>query len=59
MGDPNRSPFVRTTKAKKLKAKLSRKVLYELDGGDRSKVKSFKVRVETGALNVCVPNRET
>jgi diacylglycerol kinase (ATP) len=59
VGDPNRSPFVRTTKAKKLKAKLSRKVLYELDGGDRSKVKSFKVRVEAGALNVCVPTRET
>ena len=59
VGDPNRSPFVRTTKAKKLKVRLSRKVLYELDGGDRSKVKSFKVRVETGALNVCVPNRET
>jgi diacylglycerol kinase (ATP) len=59
VGDPNRSPFVRTTKAKKLKAKLSRKVLYELDGGDRSKVKSFKVRVEPGALNVCVPTRET
>ena len=59
VGDPNRSPFVRTTKAKKLKVRLSRKVLYELDGGDRSKVKSFNVRVDTGALNVCVPNRET
>jgi diacylglycerol kinase (ATP) len=59
VGDPNRSPFVRTTKARKLRAKLSRKVLYELDGGDRSKVKSFKVRVEAGALNVCVPTRET
>jgi diacylglycerol kinase (ATP) len=58
VGDPSRSPFVRTTKARKLKAKLNRKVLYELDGGDRSKVKSFKVSVEAGALSVCVPRRE-
>ncbi len=56
-GDPNRSPFVRTTKATSVKVKLDRKVLYELDGGDRSKVKSFKVKVEAGALSVCVPRR--
>ena len=55
VGDPNRSPFVRTTKAKSVKVKLDRKVRYELDGGDRSKVRSFDVKVEAGALNVCVP----
>jgi len=58
VGDPNRSPFVRTTKARTAKVKLDRKVLYELDGGDRSKVKSFKVKVEAGALCVCVPRRD-
>ena len=57
-GDPNRSPFVRTTKARTVKVRLDRKVRYELDGGDRSKVKSFKVKVEAGALSVCVPRRE-
>ena len=57
-GDPNRSPFVRTTKAEKVKVKLDRKVRYELDGGDRSKVKSFKVKIEAGALHVCVPARD-
>ena len=31
-----------------MKVKLDRKVRYELDGGDRSKVKSFKVEVEAG-----------
>ena len=31
------------------------KVRYELDGGDRSKVKKFKVRVEPAAIEVCVP----
>ena len=41
-----------------VKVELDRKVRYELDGGDRSKVKSFKVEVEPGALSVCVPRRE-
>jgi diacylglycerol kinase family enzyme len=58
VGDPNRSPFVRTTKAKMVTVRLDRKVRYELDGGDRSKVKSFKVKVEPGALSVCVPQRD-
>jgi diacylglycerol kinase family enzyme len=55
VGSASKSPFVRTTKARSVKVKLNRKVLYELDGGDRTKVKSFKVKVETGAINVCVP----
>jgi diacylglycerol kinase (ATP) len=58
VGDPNRSPFVRTTKAKSVKVRLDRKVRYELDGGDRSKVKSFDVDVEAGALRVCVPRHD-
>jgi hypothetical protein len=46
---------VKLTKARTIEVKLNRKVLYELDGGDRSKVKSFKARVEPGAVSVCVP----
>jgi diacylglycerol kinase (ATP) len=38
-----------------VKVKLDRKVRYELDGGDRSKVKSFRVDVEPGVVTVCVP----
>ncbi len=37
--------------------KLDRKVRYELDGGDRSKVTSFKVRVEPSAVTVVRPAR--
>jgi diacylglycerol kinase (ATP) len=55
VGDPQKSPFVRVTKARKIRAELDRKVLYELDGGDRRKVTSFKVDVEPGAVTVCVP----
>jgi YegS/Rv2252/BmrU family lipid kinase len=54
-GDPVRSPFVRATKARAVKVKLDRKVRYELDGGDRAKVRSFKVKVEPGAVQLCVP----
>ena len=35
--------------------KLDRKVLYELDGGDREKVKKLVIDVEPGAVGVCVP----
>lgn len=49
------SPFVQATKARSIKVKLSRKVLYELDGGERSKTKSFKVKVEPAAITLCVP----
>ena len=44
----------RRTRARS-RSKLDRKVLYELDGGDRDKVKSFKVKVEPDAVTVCVP----
>jgi YegS/Rv2252/BmrU family lipid kinase len=54
-GSVTDSPFAQTTKVRDVKVKLSRKVVYELDGGDRTKVKSFKVKVEPGAISVCVP----
>jgi diacylglycerol kinase family enzyme len=38
-----------------VKVEMSRKVLVELDGGDREKVRSFTVNVEPGAVTVCVP----
>jgi len=55
-GSVTQSPFAQTTKARDVKVKLSRKVVYELDGGDRTKVKTFKVKVEPGAISVCVPS---
>jgi diacylglycerol kinase family enzyme len=55
LGNAEKSPYVRVTQGRSLKAKLDRKVRYELDGGDRKKVKSFKVDIEAGAITVCVP----
>ena len=57
LGDAERSPLVRATSAKKIKVELDRKVLYEIDGGDRTKVKSFKIRVEPKAVTICVPRQ--
>jgi diacylglycerol kinase (ATP) len=58
VGTAAHSPFVQVTSARSVKVKLNRKVLYELDGGDRKKVSAFRVEVEPGAVTVCVPNRE-
>jgi YegS/Rv2252/BmrU family lipid kinase len=50
-----KSPFVHVTKARRVDVKLDRKVLYELDGGDRTKRKSFRVEAEPTAVTVCMP----
>jgi diacylglycerol kinase (ATP) len=55
IGDAQKSPFVRVTQGRSVRVKLDRKVRYELDGGDRKKLKSFKVDIEPGAIRVCVP----
>ena len=54
-GSPEQSPHFRMTKAHKVKVKLDRKVLYELDGGARTKVKSYRLEVEPGAIAIRVP----
>jgi diacylglycerol kinase (ATP) len=55
LGSAQKSPFVRVTQGRKVRVKLDRKVPYELDGGDRKKVKAFKADVEAGAITVCAP----
>ena len=55
IGSASQSPFVQATKAKKIDVTFDRKVLYELDGGERKKVKRLKVKVKPEALTVMVP----
>jgi diacylglycerol kinase (ATP) len=55
LSDVRKSPFVHTTKGRLVEVKLNRKVLYELDGGDREKKKTFRVDVQPGAVTVGVP----
>jgi hypothetical protein len=35
--------------------KLDRKVPYEIDGGDRKKVRKLRIEVEPEAVQICVP----
>jgi diacylglycerol kinase family enzyme len=58
-GHPERSPLVQATSATKIMVKLNRKVLYEVDGGDRKKVKSFTVNVQPAAITICLPKEES
>jgi diacylglycerol kinase (ATP) len=55
VGHAERSPLVQATSATKIKVKLNRKVLYEVDGGDREKVKSFTIKVQPAAITICLP----
>ena len=59
VGQAERSPLVQATSATTINVKLNRKVLYEVDGGDRSKVKSFKISVQPGAITICLPAKES
>ena len=59
VGSADKSPFVQTTKAKKIRIRLDRKMAYELDGGDQAPVKELKIKVEPAAVTICVPERES
>lgn len=60
VGRSERSPFVRITRARKVRVTLAVPTRYELDGGARAAVRRVKARVVPGALTVCVPaDRET
>jgi diacylglycerol kinase (ATP) len=54
-GRASDSPFVQVTKGREIDVTLSRKVLYELDGGVRKKTKRLRLAVEPAAITVCVP----
>ncbi|MCO8270845.1 YegS/Rv2252/BmrU family lipid kinase [Actinoplanes sp. TRM 88003] len=55
VGRSDSSPFVRTTRARRIDVHLESKMEYELDGGARSKTKSFTAKVVPAAVKICVP----
>jgi YegS/Rv2252/BmrU family lipid kinase len=55
VGRSDHSPFVRTTRARKVEVRLATKMPYELDGGARTETKRFTATVFPGAVKVCVP----
>ena len=56
VGAPEKSPFVQTTRARSIRMKLARKVLYEIDGGDRKETKKLRIDVEPQSIRICVPS---
>jgi len=56
-GSPERSPFVKVTRGRKVRIKLNKKVPYELDGGDRKKTKKLRINVHPASVTICVPLR--
>ena len=54
-GQAERSPFVRTARAKDIDVAFDRPLPYELDGGDRDPVDRLHITVEPGAIEVYVP----
>ncbi|MEV4348320.1 YegS/Rv2252/BmrU family lipid kinase [Actinoplanes sp. NPDC049596] len=57
VGRSDSSPFVRTTRAREIEVKLKSKMEYELDGGARTKAKTFTAKVAPGAVKICVPRQ--
>jgi diacylglycerol kinase (ATP) len=55
VGTASKSPHAVTTKVHSVRIKLDRKVPYELDGGDRKKVRKLRIEIEPAAVTVCVP----
>ncbi|MDP9255370.1 MAG: diacylglycerol kinase family lipid kinase [Actinomycetota bacterium] len=56
VGTASKSPHAVTTKVRSVRIKLDRKVLYEIDGGDRKKVRKLRIEVEPEAVQICVPS---
>ncbi|MEV6342260.1 diacylglycerol kinase family protein [Actinoplanes sp. NPDC051851] len=55
VGRSDHSPFVRTTRARRVDVRLAGKLPYELDGGARGRTRKFSASVVPGAVRVCVP----
>ena len=47
------------TRGRRFKVKLDRKVLYEVDGGARTKVKAYRLAIDPGAIAIRVPEATT
>ncbi|MCZ3386053.1 MAG: diacylglycerol kinase family lipid kinase [Actinomycetia bacterium] len=58
VGRTAKAKHVQMTSARKIDIALKSSRLYQVDGGDRTKTQTMKVRVEPRALMVCVPNEQ-
>jgi diacylglycerol kinase (ATP) len=58
VGTAAKSPHAFTTKGHSVRITLDRKVPYEIDGGDRKKVRKLRIDIEPNAVEICVPAEE-
>jgi diacylglycerol kinase (ATP) len=58
VGTAAKSPHTFTTKGHSVRIKLDRKVPYEIDGGDRKKVRKLRIEIEPHAVEICVPSAD-
>jgi diacylglycerol kinase (ATP) len=54
-GRVDRSPFVEMATAKKIKIELKQKMPWEVDGGDKTPTKKFKIECIPAAVRICQP----
>jgi diacylglycerol kinase (ATP) len=59
VGDVSASPFVQTSTGRSFEVRMEDRTLYQVDGGDRKRVKKLKIKVKPGAITVCVPEEGT
>jgi YegS/Rv2252/BmrU family lipid kinase len=55
LGRTDRSPFVFTTRGKRMKVTFSKDTVYELDGGVRKATKKLRIKIRPKSITVCVP----
>lgn len=55
VGDADKSPLVQTGRGRKIDIKLTGKLPYQLDGGDRQATRRLRIKAKPRAITVCVP----
>ncbi|HEY5121249.1 MAG TPA: hypothetical protein VII84_06705, partial [Acidimicrobiales bacterium] len=55
--DAKHSPLAQMGQGRKVKIRLDRPTIFQLDGGARKAKKKFRASVEPGAITVCVPKK--
>ena len=56
VGHAEKSPLVQMTQATKIKVEIGKRLPYELDGGDRKKTDTLRIRVVPHAVTIRVPS---
>jgi diacylglycerol kinase (ATP) len=55
-GRPGKSPFVLTTRGRRIRVRFNRPSKYEIDGGARNEAGKLRIKVHPASLRICVPS---